>query len=124
MSSKHEVAVSHILNRVIIDRNFSWEMARTETLNLCLQAEAERTGKTVEECEAWLYKRMRLENERLRILGKDVAEVQILKKKLKSIKNQMKRKINDLHLWELSHPKCSDIHYLTPLEYLEATALP
>jgi hypothetical protein len=107
VSVKHEAAVLHILNRVVIDRNFSHLMMGTESLHLCLQAEADRTGKTVEECEQWLHKRMELEDQRRQ---SKVATVEILVD-------------NPIGL-EQSRPKSSGLHALAPIDYLEATVIP
>lgn len=52
--SKAEVAVSLVLDRVVRCRDFSWHMWGTETMAVCLEAEAERLGITRADLEKTL----------------------------------------------------------------------
>lgn len=52
--NKAEAAVNHVLDRVVRSRDFSWHMWGTETMALCLEAEAERLGTTRKDLEKTL----------------------------------------------------------------------
>lgn len=49
-----QVAVNYILQRIARDADFAWHMHGTQTLALCLEAEADRRGCSRDEVEQWL----------------------------------------------------------------------
>jgi hypothetical protein len=106
-----EKAVSHILDRVVNDRNFSWYMIGTESFRLCLAAAAEHTGKTEEAFEREIFGRMQRANERLRRHNAEEADVEVQRKRLERIDDLLGRMsdgglIDDKHYTRL----CDFVH--------------
>ncbi|GAA4443023.1 hypothetical protein [Bremerella cremea] len=81
-----ETAVLKILQRVATSRDFSWLMAGTETLRLCLVAEAQRLGTSADDVEEKLSAAMMRDDERRRRQGElTTAEVLIHRHRVEAI---------------------------------------
>jgi hypothetical protein len=104
-------AVHYILQRVVNDRNFSWYMWHTQSLRLCLLAEADRVGMTEAEVEKQLSVASEKANERLKRSCADRADVEVLQKRIDRIDQLLGHvsdcgKISDEHYTQL----CDCIH--------------
>lgn len=88
-----EQAVHYVLQRVVNDRNFSWYMIGTQTLRLCIQAEAARTGKSEEAIEAELHEACQKANVRLRRHGADTADVCLLRLRVEELEVAAQKRI-------------------------------
>jgi hypothetical protein len=84
----HEEAVRHILRRIVDDVN----MTATESLRLCVLAEAERAGKTEEDVERrlWLAIEQRLERKPAE------PEVVVLRKELEELRGAQTPEVEDV----------------------------
>lgn len=76
--SPHEAAVVYILHRTKVDADFRWHMTLTQSLRLCMIAEAKRRGVTVESVEAEIYQAE----------PKQVAEIVTLREKIEALEEE------------------------------------
>jgi hypothetical protein len=110
-----EQAVSHILRRVVNDRNFSWYLIGTESLRKCLVAEAARLGSTDEAVEVQMIAAMKAVDQR----GKREPDVEVLRKRIDAIDQHLghmsdRGKINDADYTAL----CDFVH-VDPADWKE-----
>ena len=90
--TKSEKAIKHILNRVVESRNYSWYMWGTESLSLCLEAEAERRGITRDELQAEIHKRSVDLDQHYNETDREErteAEVVVLRRRVEELENQL-----------------------------------
>lgn len=89
-----EAAVRNVLERIVESRNFSWYMWGTETMALCMEAEAERLGITREELQKQIHQRsMELDEYHKKTDRKErtEAEVVVLRRENKDLERRLAR---------------------------------
>ena len=98
-----EKAVSRILQRVANDRNYSWYMIGTESLRLCINAEAERTGKTEAVVEADLHAAIDAAQPRLKRHGADRPDVEVLRERIEKLTEKLEQLNDDGKIGDTEH---------------------
>lgn len=88
MTTTAESAVAHILQRVANDRNLSYYTMGTQSLRLCLEAEAARTGKPVDTVEADLHAAIDAAQPRLENNGVGRADIVVLRERVDELERQ------------------------------------
>lgn len=114
-----EQAVAYILQRVVNDRNFSWYMIGTESLQLCLLAEAQRTDKTEVEVEKELLEAMALADQRLQRDGRALPEVRVLRERLARLDQLLGHMSDAGKLDDVNYTKLCDLIHRAPADWPE-----